>query len=108
MLSACCFALPPFQCFGLVDPSDDGRFESGQDVAYLCWAGPEELAALVDQVYPPAGELVMQVVFEADAERGMSGAGDLCGEILNMSLPPRPVAGELAWGKPRSSITRRV
>lgn len=66
MVAACLLALSPFEGFGFVDPFDDGGVQAGEDVADFGGAGAEELAAQVDQVEPPTGELVVQVGFQAD------------------------------------------
>jgi hypothetical protein len=66
LLAAGLLALPPFQGFGFVDPSDDGGVQADEDVADFGGVGAEEFAAHVDQVEPAVRELVVQVVLQSD------------------------------------------
>ena len=91
MVAAGLLALSPFEGFGFVDPFDDGGVQAGEDVADFGGAGAEELAAQVDQVEPPVGELVVQVGFQADGvvaeDHGVHVVAERHGGIAELADP---------------------
>lgn len=63
-MSACLFALAPFEGFRLINPCHNGRIEACYHVVDFGRVGAEELTAHVDKVDSLIGKLPVKMVFQ--------------------------------------------